>query len=112
MILYHSTTISSNYEPVIHSPTVRQSARILLVDQDVLRTGDRAMVKFHFLYRPEFMKEGQRLIFREGRTKGIGTVTRLFEGQDESFVGSTKVKQKDDTRARHSSKNAAPGPGS
>ena len=112
VILYHSTTISSNYEPVIHSPTVRQSARILLVDQDVLRTGDRAMVKFHFLYRPEFMKEGQRLIFREGRTKGIGTVTRLFEGQDESFVGSTKVKQKDDTRARHSSKNAAPGPGS
>jgi GTPase len=101
VILYHSTTIASNYEPVIHSPTVRQSARILLVDQDVLRTGDRAMVRFHFLYRPEFMKVGQRLIFREGRTKGIGTVTRLVEEQDAAFVGSSKNKMKDETRTRH-----------
>ncbi|RNF23392.1 putative GTP-binding elongation factor tu family protein [Trypanosoma conorhini] len=85
-ILYHSTTILVNYEPVIHSTTVRQSARIVYVAQEVLRTGDRSLVRFHFLYRPEFMKVGQQLIFREGRTKGIGTVTKVIVEQVESIV--------------------------
>lgn len=101
VILYHSTTISTNYEPVIHSTTVRQSARIMLVEQDVLRTGDRATVRFHFLYRPEFMKVGQRMIFREGRTKGIGTVTKLIEEHDDSFLGSTKAHAKEAARQCH-----------
>ena len=98
VILYHSTTIANNYEPVIHSNTVRQSARILLIDQEVLRTGDRAKVKFHFLYRPEYIKVGQRLIFREGRTKGIGTVTRLLDGVDQTFMQSSRMTQKEMVR--------------
>ncbi|KEG07095.1 GTP-binding elongation factor Tu family [Trypanosoma grayi] len=85
-ILYHSTTILVNYEPVIHSTTVRQSARIVYVAREVLRTGDRSLVRFHFLYRPEFMKVGQQLIFREGRTKGIGTVKSLIAARDESLI--------------------------
>lgn len=93
-ILYHSTTITTNYEPVIHSPTVRQSARITYVAQEVLRTGDHSLVHFHFLYRPEFMKVGQRLIFREGRTKGIGVVTKLVVEADENrFPKHRKMKR-------------------
>eukprot|EP00659_Diplonema_papillatum_P001193 gene1193-1848_t len=41
IVLYHSTTIKSRYEPVIHCSTVRQSAKITLVDTDLLRTGDK-----------------------------------------------------------------------
>lgn len=104
VILYHSTTISNNYEPVIHSNTVRQSARILLIDNEVLRTGDRAQVKFHFLYRPEFIKVGQRLIFREGRTKGIGTVTKLLDGVDQNFMQSSRISQKELVRENHNTK--------
>jgi GTPase len=81
-ILYHSTTISSNYEPVIHSQTVRQSARIVSINAEALRTGDHAVVTFQFLYRPEYIKPDQRIIFREGRTKGIGTVLKVVEGVD------------------------------
>lgn len=82
-VLYHATTISVNYEPVIHSATVLQCARIIEVsNKDVLRTGDHASVRFHFVYRPEFLKVGQRIIFREGRTKGIGIVTSLTEASD------------------------------
>lgn len=82
-VLYHATTISVNYEPVIHSATVLQCARIMEVsNKDVLRTGDHASVRFHFVYRPEFLKVGQRIIFREGRTKGIGVVTGLTEASD------------------------------
>ncbi|SCU70534.1 GTP-binding elongation factor Tu family, putative [Trypanosoma equiperdum] len=94
VILYHSTTILVNYEPVIHSTTVRQSARIVFVEKEVLRTGDRSLVRFHFLYRPEFMKVGQQLIFREGRTKGIGTVTNLI-GPREGSLLAKRLKHKE-----------------
>ncbi|CAM40839.1 putative GTP-binding protein [Leishmania braziliensis MHOM/BR/75/M2904] len=94
IILYHSTTITANYEPVVHSTTVRQSARITYVAQEVLRTGDKSLARFHFLYRPEYIKEGQRLIFREGRTKGIGIVTKLICEPDELLLAKNKLRRK------------------
>jgi GTPase len=100
-ILYHSTTISNNYEPVIHSQTVRQSARIVSIDRDALRTGDHAVVRFHFLYRPEYMHEHQRIIFREGRTKGIGTVLRLIPDEPNIAPGSAREAAKKNVRDAH-----------
>ncbi|KAK3269437.1 hypothetical protein CYMTET_22120 [Cymbomonas tetramitiformis] len=79
LILVHPTTMRVGYTPVIHSVTVRQAARIENIEeQDVLRTGDRAKVTFQFLYRPEFLTVGSHLVFREGRTKGIGTITNIL----------------------------------
>jgi GTPase len=79
LVLYHSTTISSNYQPVIHCMCVRQCAKIVsLFDKDSLRTGDKAKVKFRFMFRPEYIKVGERLIFREGRTKGLGVITEIL----------------------------------
>jgi len=37
--------------------------------QGILRTGDRAKVQFEFISHPEFVKEGMKLLFREGKTK-------------------------------------------
>lgn len=37
--------------------------------QGLLRTGDRATVTFEFISQPEFIKEGMKLLFREGKTK-------------------------------------------
>lgn len=50
---------------------IRQTVRILAMDhpQGILRTGDRATVTFEFISRPEFLKEGMKLLFREGKTK-------------------------------------------
>jgi len=50
---------------------VRQTVRIVGMDhpQGVLRTGDRATVQFEFISHPEFVKEGMKLLFREGKTK-------------------------------------------
>ena len=31
-----------------------------------------------FIKNPEFVKVGARILFREGRTKGIGKVTQVF----------------------------------
>jgi GTPase len=57
---------------MVHCGPIRQTARILNMDRDVLRTGDRATVIFQFLVRPEYIIPGTKLIFREGKTKGIG----------------------------------------
>lgn len=31
------------------------------------------------MYRPEYLKVGTTILFREGRTKGLGVVSRVFE---------------------------------
>ena len=40
------------------------------MDRELLRSGDRALVRFRFLQRPEYLAIGSRFVFREGRTKG------------------------------------------
>ncbi|CAL5222525.1 g4900 [Coccomyxa viridis] len=73
-ILTHSTTIAPKYQAVIHCEIVRQAARVVAMDRERLRSGDRACVRFRFLQRPEYLAIGSRFVFREGRTKGIGVV--------------------------------------
>ncbi|KAG0958252.1 hypothetical protein G6F32_000483 [Rhizopus arrhizus] len=78
LVLYHSTTIKSKYQAMVHCGAVRQTASILTSEKSILRTGDRAKVEFEFVKNPEYLTVGSRLIFREGRTKGIGKITNLL----------------------------------
>ena len=78
-ILNHPTTIKKNYEPFIHCGSIRQSAKICDIGDKILRTGDKSIVKFRFLFRPEFLELNQKILFREGKTKGIGRVTKLIK---------------------------------
>ncbi|SJK97249.1 related to GTP binding protein (GTPBP1) [Armillaria ostoyae] len=80
LILYHNTTLQRNYQAMLHCGAVRQTVKIIGMDhpQGVLRTGDRATVQFEFISHPEFVKEGMKLLFREGKTKGLGVITRLL----------------------------------
>ncbi len=56
-ILHHSTTITSGYTPVIHCGPIRQSASIILEDEEKfknsLRTGDKQRVIFKFAFHLE-----------------------------------------------------------
>jgi GTPase len=82
----HSTTISRNYQPVIHCNKIVQSAcieEILEIHRGVeappesanyMRAGDRCRVRFSFMHRPEFLHVGDRFLFREGQTRGIGVI--------------------------------------
>jgi GTPase len=47
------------------------------MNKDLLRTGDKGHIKFRFMYRPEYLKPGTTILFREGRTKGLGVVTTV-----------------------------------
>ena len=77
----HHTTIRKNYQPVLHINHIRQSAQIIDIhqDTDILRTGDKALVTFKFMFRPVYIKKGYRLIFREGKIRGIGEVVELID---------------------------------
>lgn len=82
----HSTTIRPGYEPVLHTGSVRQTAKLLSISNkrsyrpcndtkdSILRTGDKATVRFRFVYHPEFIRKGARLLMAEGRVKIIGII--------------------------------------
>ncbi|KAI9919201.1 hypothetical protein PsorP6_012255 [Peronosclerospora sorghi] len=73
VILHHQTTVTIGYQPMVNCRTIRQTAEIISIEnQEVIRTGDRALVRFRFIHAPEFMKRGMRFVFRDGQAKGIG----------------------------------------
>ncbi|KIL66188.1 hypothetical protein M378DRAFT_186026 [Amanita muscaria Koide BX008] len=80
LVLYHNTTLQKNYQAMLHCGAIRQTVRIIGMDhpQGLLRTGDRATVQFEFISHPEYIKEGMKLLFREGKTKGLGVITRVL----------------------------------
>ncbi|CDW59383.1 GTP binding protein 1 [Trichuris trichiura] len=78
LVLHHPTTIGVRYQAMLHCGSVRQTVKIVEMSKDFMRTGDKAQVRFRFLKNPEYLCPGQRLIFREGRTKAVGTITKTF----------------------------------
>ncbi|KAK3762144.1 hypothetical protein RRG08_024953 [Elysia crispata] len=78
LVLHHPTTISVKYQAMVHVGSVRQTATILTMTEEHLRTGDKATVRFRFIKNPEYLKPDMRMVFREGRTKAVGNITRLF----------------------------------
>ncbi|OEU18750.1 P-loop containing nucleoside triphosphate hydrolase protein [Fragilariopsis cylindrus CCMP1102] len=92
------TTIRKSYQAFVHILNVRQSAyarKIEIVDNNalglstthtalygeeneiVLRPGCRAKVTFKFAKRPEYVRPGMRMLFRDGRVRGVGLVTAI-----------------------------------
>jgi len=59
---------------MLHVGPVSQTCAIIDIDRAYIRTGDRATVVFRFVQRPEYLSPGDRILFREGRTKGLGIV--------------------------------------
>lgn len=62
----------------VHVGSVRQTATIISMTKEHLRTGDKALVRFRFIKNPEYLRQDMRMVFREGRTKAIGNISRLF----------------------------------
>ena len=74
LILSHATTIRTKYQAMLHVGPISQTCAIIDLDRAFIRTGDRATVAFRFVQRPEYLAVGERILFREGRTKGLGIV--------------------------------------
>ena len=76
VVLNHPTTIGEGYEPVVHIETISEAASFH-PDIGQLLPGDRGRTRVRFKFRPYLIEEGQRFVFREGRSKGVGTVTGI-----------------------------------
>jgi len=78
MVLNHPTRIGDGYEPVVHVETISEAAQFFPTDGQLL-PGDSGEATVRFKFRSYLVEEGQRFVFREGRSKGVGTVKRVRE---------------------------------
>jgi len=76
MILNHPTKVTSGYEPVIHIESICETI-VLQPHDPPLLPGETGNIKARFKFNPYVIEEGQRFIFREGSSKGVGTITSV-----------------------------------
>lgn len=50
VVLFHSTTIGPKYQAMLHSNCVRQTVKIVEMDREILRTGDRSLMRFRWVF--------------------------------------------------------------
>uniref|UniRef100_A0A4W5JYX9 GTP binding protein 1 n=1 Tax=Hucho hucho TaxID=62062 RepID=A0A4W5JYX9_9TELE len=111
LVLHHPTTISPRYQAMVHCGSIRQTATILTMNRDCLRTGDKASVHFRFIKTPEYLHTDQRLVFREGRTKAVGTITKLLQSATKAQQAKMQSTKKGTTSANEEA-GSAPRPDS
>lgn len=68
------------------------------MSQECLRTGDKAVIHFRFIKYPEYIVPGQRMVFREGRTKAVGNVVKIFTHTPASHIGAKSKSNKQQQR--------------
>jgi elongation factor 1-alpha len=49
------------------------------ISKGYLKAGDRDKVRIRFKYHPQCVFEGQKFIFREGRSKGMGEILKVLD---------------------------------
>lgn len=75
------------------------------MSQDCLRTGDKAVVRFRFIKHPEYIKPGQRMVFREGRTKAVGNVLKLIPHSNNITVQTSRINKPNKSQGRQNTSN-------
>ncbi len=78
-VFTHPTLIKPGYEPVMHVETIAETVTFEEIDKGYLKAGDRGKVTIRFKYHPQFVYEGQKFIFREGRSKGMGEIMNILD---------------------------------
>jgi elongation factor 1-alpha len=76
VVLNHPTRINNGYEPVVHLETISEAATFF-PDEGRLLPGDSGHARVRFKFSPYLIEAGQRFVFREGRSKGVGTDTEV-----------------------------------
>ena len=91
MILHQATQTQIGYQSVVHCGVVRQTVKVVSQPKEIMKAGDRGLMRFRFLCNPEYMKAGSHILFREDETKIFGVVTRPINPKDEEKNQKTNV---------------------
>ena len=81
--LNHMTTIKKGYSSTVHIGSVIQTAEVVQMSKEVFRSEDTALIRWRFKENTEFIKEGSTILMRDGRTKMIGVVSRVYFEEEE-----------------------------
>lgn len=92
-LLSHPSTVRDNFTPVIHCATIRQSAKISILEiktklikkqnnqltdsnenKKHICPGDTAIICLEFKYYPEIIEPNESFFLREGLCLGVGTI--------------------------------------
>lgn len=87
-LLSHPSTIRDNFSPVIHCATIRQTAKITIMeikskinkknksndDTKYICPGDTAIICLEFKFYPEIIEPNENFFLREGLCLGVGTI--------------------------------------
>ncbi|KAK1886624.1 GTP-binding protein 1 [Dissostichus eleginoides] len=106
LVLHHPTTISPRYQAMVHCGSIRQTATILTMNRDCLRTGDKATVHFRFIKTPEYLHCDHKLVFREGRTKAAAKAQQAKMLSNKKMFG-TGANEEAGSSERPTSPNSA-----
>jgi GTPase len=113
----NSCTLRSGYSPVIHSGTIRQTAKMIIPEEQLseeekkallllskrelkeksqckLKSGDVATVSFKFRQRPEYVDPGSIFVFRSGDLHGIGIVISVLPLDNDPDAQPESLKKK------------------
>lgn len=86
------TTIREGYQTMLHILHIKQTAimeEISIVSTShlstyeydegpvVVRPGSRAIFRFKFMKQKEYLRPGMRVLFRDGRVRGCGVITKV-----------------------------------
>ncbi|RCN40060.1 elongation factor Tu GTP binding domain protein [Ancylostoma caninum] len=78
-LLSHSTRhLCTGFQATVYIGSVRQTAAIVDIDRPSLEQGKWATVMFELMCGPEYIRAGTPLIFRQGKTKGMGEVIEVI----------------------------------
>jgi GTPase len=71
--------VKGNYQPLIHTQTVRQCAKVIDLPSDLeIIPGQNFTLKLRFLYRPEFLEQGTRLMIRDTFMTAVGIIQSVL----------------------------------
>lgn len=77
MVLNHPTRITDGYEPVIHLETISETA-VIHPENKQMMAGEKGLAEFEFKFSPHYIEEGQKFVFREGQSKGVGKIKEVL----------------------------------
>ncbi|CDW58662.1 GTP binding protein 2 [Trichuris trichiura] len=91
-VMYHASgCIAENFQVTLHIGNVCQTAVITQVHNQsrTLKSHESASVTLTFIRQPEFITPESRLLFRHGKTKGIGVVREVNLNSNITFPCET-----------------------
>jgi GTPase len=109
-IFNHSSTLKTNYTPVLQIGNIRQSAKMSIdpLDnngKDVVCVKEYAYVSFKFEKTPEFIEPYQIFVFRSGTVHGVGVILDIIPIMNDSeHQSSLAVKYRSQRNAMHKKK--------